>query len=54
MAMLVKEWNTFRTRNKTRYCRFLDYSDYPEDLTQLIAPILENNMILLLAPEWLI
>jgi hypothetical protein len=21
-----------------------DYSDYPEDLTQLIAPILENNI----------
>jgi hypothetical protein len=36
----------FEPRNKTRYCRFLDgdYSDYPDELTQLIAPILENNI----------
>jgi hypothetical protein len=36
----------FEPRNKTRYCRVLDgdYSDYPDELTQLIAPILENNI----------
>jgi hypothetical protein len=42
----LKEWIHFEPRNKTRYCRFLDgdYSDYPDELTQLIAPILENNI----------
>jgi hypothetical protein len=31
-----------------------DYSDYPDELTQLIAPILENNIDFVVGPEWLI
>jgi hypothetical protein len=52
LCLLKRNGVHFEPRNKTRYCRFLDgdYSDYPE-LTQLIAPILENNIDLL--PEWL-
>jgi hypothetical protein len=40
-------------RNKTRYCRFLDgdYSDYPQDLTQIIARYWMIILILLLAPS---
>jgi hypothetical protein len=42
---LLKKGIHFEPRNKTRYCRVLDdYSDYPDELTQLIAPILENNI----------
>jgi hypothetical protein len=42
----LKGMEHFEPRNKTRYCRVLDgdYSDYPDELTQLIAPILENNI----------
>jgi glycosyltransferase involved in cell wall biosynthesis len=28
-----------------------DYSDYPDELTQLIAPILENNIDFVVGPE---
>jgi hypothetical protein len=49
--LLKRNGDYISNRNKTRYCRFLDgdYSDYPDELTQLIAPILETILILLLA-----
>jgi glycosyltransferase involved in cell wall biosynthesis len=42
----LKGMEYISNQNKTRYCRVLDgdYSDYPDELTQLIAPILENNI----------
>jgi hypothetical protein len=29
----------------------MEYSDYPDELTQLIAPI-ENNIDFVVGPEW--
>jgi cellulose synthase/poly-beta-1,6-N-acetylglucosamine synthase-like glycosyltransferase len=43
---LQKEWSTSNQEIKPDIVVFLDgdYSDYPDELTQLIAPILENNI----------
>jgi hypothetical protein len=45
MAMLA-EGMEYISADRNEYCRFLDgdYSDYPQELTQLIAPILEDNI----------
>jgi hypothetical protein len=53
MAMLLKAWNTSRKETKPDIVVFLDgdYSDYPQDLTQIIARYWMIILILLLAPS---